>query len=157
MTHKIYGALSGATVFALNDQAGYDQAVADGVGDRWREVPEETVVGSSFVDEGGEETWTHPDTTPGRLRVVDSNTFFSMFTAFEEVAIRDFAEKRDPEEPEQTQTVRKAIGVMLGRLERATNVDLDLPANIAGIGLLVSCGVLTEARAAEILAGPLVG
>lgn len=155
MTDKIYGALNGATVFALNDQAGYDQAVADGVGDRWREVPEGTVPGSSVAIEDGAEVWAHPDTTPARLRVVDRQTFFASFTAFEEVDIRDFVVARPEGETQDQVRLRKAVGVMLGRLESADRVDLELPSTIAGMGLLVACGLITLERSAQTLAGPL--
>lgn len=91
-------------------------------------------------------------------RVVDIHTFFASFTAFEEVDIRDFAAGVGAPEDEAPQVTkaRKAVGVMLSRLERAAHVNLDLPANVAGMQLLVSCGLITQARADEILAGPLI-
>ncbi len=113
-----------------------------------------SVDGALYMDPDGSEHSV--ERVVARARTVDSNEFFAMFTAFEEVGIRDFAGGAKVGDNAQVATARKVVAVLLGRLERAVTVNLDLQANIDGVNFLVSLGLLTPARATEILAGPLV-
>jgi hypothetical protein len=73
--------------------------------------------------------------------VVDVPTFFMLFTIGEETSIRA---SQDP-----------GVKVLLQRLDHPATkaVNLSLQANIAAINYLAAQGLITEARAAEILTG----
>lgn len=142
---------NGDFIQAVQDAASY-AATDDSVKALWVEVPDGTVAGAKR--QNGQ--WVNPVIPVVHLRVVDANAFFALFTPLEEVGIRDYMDARPDPDPPQTLLMRKAIGVMMGRLERAVNVNLDLAANIEGMQLLVAAGLITQERAAEILAGPVV-
>lgn len=74
---------------------------------------------------------------PASLSQLD---FLRRFTVQERVAVREAA---------KTDAI---VADFLDLLNRATEIHVDAPDTIAGIGYLVSVSLLTEPRAAEILA-----
>lgn len=153
MGQQLWAHIHNGQVIGLNNLEGY-ALLDDSIKSMWVSVPDDTQLFATANDDG---TFTSPVAlTQTRARTVDSNEFFAMFTAFEEVGIRDFAGGAKVGDNAQVATARKVVAVLLGRLERAVTVNLDLQANIDGVNFLVSLGLLTPARATEILAGPLV-
>lgn len=115
----------------------------------WVSCPEEAVQGSTK----SASTWSHPTPPtpqPGSVlyrKKISPPEFFDRFSADEEVAIREFAAG-------ETATA-KLVAVFLRRLDdpRLTYVDLTLPTVTDGLALLVSAGLLAQARADEIALG----
>lgn len=105
------------------------------------DVPDEVETGWIEV----EGVWQAPPTAnpePSTAAiVVDVPTFFMLFTIAEEAAIRA---SQDP-----------GVRVLIQRLDHPATkaVNLSLQANIAAINYLAAQGLITEARAAEILTG----
>ncbi|KTQ95002.1 hypothetical protein NS226_13810 [Aureimonas ureilytica] len=126
----------------------------------WVEAPAETVQGSTF----GGKVWKHPapaseGETPApeptyRLKLTPSE-FRNAFSAFEEVAISDFAAARPGDDDASLTTLRKVVGVFFDRVRdrHLTEVDLGDPRNIAGLDLLVSVELLTKDRRDAIARG----
>ena len=96
-----------------------------------------------------------PAPEPARRLSLTPAEFRNSFSAFEEVAINDFAEGAADEVDPQTKTIRKVVGVFFDRVRdpHLTTVDLGDPRNLAGLGLLVDVGILTPERRAVIATG----
>ena len=126
----------------------------------WVECPADIVQGAIYDGEA----FVNPDApapvepepaTPARRLQLSPAEFRNSFSAFEEVAITDFAGGAVEGEDAQTATYRKVVGVFFDRLKdpHLTTVDLADPRNLAGLDLLVGVGVLTQARRDEIATG----
>ncbi len=105
------------------------------------------------------ETLPEPAPTPTpeptyRLKLTPSE-FRNAFSAFEEVAISDFAAARPGDDDAGLTTIRKVVGVFFDRVRdrHLTEVDLGDPRNIAGLDLLVSVELLTKDRRDAIARG----
>lgn len=132
----------------------------------WREAPEGTRQGATFAngtftnppepDEPG--TPEEPATPePARRLLLTPAEFRNSFSAFEEVAITDFAAGVGAADGEdaQTKTIRRVVGVFFDRVRdpHLQTVDLADPRNLAGLDLLVGAGILTAERRATIAQG----
>ncbi len=89
-----------------------------------------------------------------RLKLTPSE-FRNSFSAYEEVAISDFAAARPGADDANLTTIRKVVGVFFDRVRdrHLTEVDLGDPRNIAGLDLLVSVELLTKERRDAIARG----
>lgn len=125
------------------------------------QVPDATEPGS--VKNG--QTWSHPDPVepedpaepqPVYRKQVSPAEFRNSFSAFEEVAINEFASGTPaPDEAPETSTYRKVVGVFFDRVRdpHLSTVNLEDPRNLAGLDLLVTIGLVSQARRDEIARG----
>lgn len=141
-----YGYLKEGRVIALNDEEGFAQT-HDSVKNLWRMVPEETQIGSTL--DGSK--WSHP--APQRRLRISPVEFKMAFAMQERLAIRQ-ARSYSGDDPAQAEAAM-VIDDWFGIIEdpRLTMVDLELPQTKEGLSYLVSAGILTAARKAEIEAG----
>lgn len=79
--------------------------------------------------------------------------FRSRFSATEKVAL-EFAMMDDPNSSQQQRQIAAMLRVFMKDLDNAQHVVLDRPDIVQGVYMLVQLGVLTEARANEILTSP---
>ncbi|WAJ26846.1 hypothetical protein [Antarcticirhabdus aurantiaca] len=129
----------------------------------WVEAPEgtrqgATYDGSTFANPPEpEEPTTPPTPEPARRLLLTPAEFRNSFSAFEEVAIVDFAAGVGAPggDDAQTKTIRRVVGVFFERLRdpHLQTVDLADPRNLAGLDLLVGAGILSAERRAAIAQG----
>jgi hypothetical protein len=124
----------------------------------WVECPPETVQGSTFED--GE--WDHPTPpstvepappAPARILQVSPPTFLLLFKSPERIAIR--AARNYSGADAGANMVKAVLDDWFSIIDdpRLQYVDLALPATQQGIDFLVTAGLLTAPRAAEIKLG----
>ncbi len=126
----------------------------------WIEAPEGTRQGAKYdgsfanPDEPEEPSVPPAAETERRLFLTPAE-FRNSFSAFEEVAIVDFAAGAEAETDPQTKTIRRVVGVFFDRLKdpHLSTVDLADPRNLAGLDLLVGAGILTAVRRETIAKG----
>lgn len=113
-----------------------------------------TWTATEAVVEVGQEAPAPSLSTPRRLLLTPAE-FRNSFSAFEEVAIVDFAAGADAEQDAQTKTIRRVVGVFFDRLKdpHLSTVDLSDPRNLAGLDLLVGAGILSPARRDAVASG----
>jgi hypothetical protein len=114
--------------------------------------PDNVAIGYTY--DGAE--WTPPSAPPPEVRKVGKIDFIRLFTPAEEEAF-DLASLRanalTPDNfgaPENAGL--RALRSFLRRYDPLDVIELTHPETIAGMGLLVALGILTQARADEILA-----
>jgi hypothetical protein len=137
----------------------------------WVECPADTEQGSTFdpatgvftpdptrsvvsAGDGQPAEPAEPPAPPRRLKLTPAE-FRNSFSAFEEVAVVDFAATVDAEDSAYIATLRKVVGVFFDRLKdpHLTTVDLEDPRNLLGLDLLVGVEILTGERREQIAAG----
>ena len=126
-------------VAALNDEVSIEWVPAE-FRDQWFEAPAGTRIGARKV---GDDYVNPPEPPPppaGDI-VVDVPTFFMLFTAAEEAAIRASA--------------NPIVQVLLRRLDHPAtkNVNLSLQANQSAVGYLAAQQLIAPGRVAQILTG----
>lgn len=118
-----------------------------GVDIGWRQVDGDWVAPMPPADDDYDEA-------PARVRVVDRQTLLAMIPAPVEFGIRAFAKLVVPPE-DASYMARGTVGILLNRVDTASEINLDLPANIAGFQLLVTLGLMTQQQVDAVLAGPI--
>ncbi|WP_158874005.1 hypothetical protein [Antarcticirhabdus aurantiaca] len=126
----------------------------------WIEAPEgtrqgATYDGSTFANPEPVTPDEPPAPEPARRLNLTPAEFRNSFSAFEEVAIVDFAAGAEAETDAQAKTIRRVVGVFFDRLKdpHLQTVDLADPRNLAGLDLLVGAGILTAERRETIAKG----
>lgn len=148
---------SGVITNLFATQAVLDNSVTPEIAAQAVNVPDTARVGWRLQGDA----WVEPEDTPimpptpPRKRVIDRQTLFATIPANVEFGIRQYAAAQVPDS-DPTYLPRGMVGVLLQRVDTAENINLDLPANVAGFGLLVTLGLMTQAQADAVLAGPLV-
>lgn len=152
------GAQSALEVIEATNRAALAERFHPSIVQQFIQVPAGTMPGSVLIGS----IWTHPETIdpgepeppPGPRRLqISPPTFKMLFTPQERLAIR--AARSYAGEDEQSLTVRVVIEDWYEIIDdpRLSYVDLTLPQTQAGIGFLVTAGIITQERCDEILTG----
>lgn len=137
-------------------QAELDAAMHPSIAATAVTVPNSARIGYRLVGDSwtAPDPATTPDAAPERLRVVDRQTLLAMIPANVEFGIRQYADVA-VNDADPTYVARGIVGILLHRVDTAENINLDLPANVAGFQFLVTLGLMTQDLADTLVAGPL--